>query len=55
MSEVEVPFEDALESEEVVDLEDELDHEPDELDIEAPEADAADQHLEVDLDDEDYR
>lgn len=53
MSEIEVPFEDAIE------IEDELEAEASEIlevpDIEAPEADVAEQRLEVDLDDDDYR
>ncbi|WP_020580199.1 hypothetical protein [Actinopolymorpha alba] len=48
MSDIEVPIEDTIEPEEVLENEDE------ELDIEAPEADTADQHVEVELDEEDY-
>ncbi|MEQ4207819.1 hypothetical protein ABN028_18495 [Actinopolymorpha sp. B17G11] len=55
MTDVEVPFEDAIEVEDDEATETPLDHEGEELDLEAPEADAADQHHEVALDDEDYR
>jgi hypothetical protein len=55
MSDVEVPFEDAVDVEDDETTESPLDLEGEELDLEAPEADAADQHHEVDLDDEDYR
>ncbi len=54
MSDVEVPLEDALADRELVDdNDDEL--EAAELDLEAPEADTADQHHRVELDDDDYR
>ncbi|HEY8457082.1 MAG TPA: hypothetical protein VIL34_15940 [Actinopolymorphaceae bacterium] len=52
MSDVEVPFEDALEAAET-DVEDVFDLQPT-IDLEVSEADAVDQRLEVDLDDEDY-
>jgi hypothetical protein len=55
MSDVEIPFEDAVEIEAAEVAETPLDLEGEELDLEAPEADAADQHYEVDLDDDDYR
>ena len=53
MSDVEVPYEDALETR----LEDEQvpDATDKPLDLEAPEADVVEQQLEVDLDDDDYR
>jgi hypothetical protein len=50
MSEVDVPFDDAREAEP-----DEAPVAEDELDIEAPEADAVEQHLEVELDEDEYR
>ncbi|GAA5024292.1 hypothetical protein [Actinopolymorpha pittospori] len=53
MSEIEVPFEDAVEIED--ELEAEASEDVEEPDIEAPEADFAEQRLEVDLDDDDYR
>jgi hypothetical protein len=55
MSDVEVPFEDAMDVEDDEMAESPLDLEGEELELEASEADAADQHHEVDLDDEDYR
>lgn len=53
MSDIEVPLEDALESR----LEDDqvLESTDSALDLEAPEADFVEQHLEVELDDDDYR
>jgi hypothetical protein len=49
MSNVEVPYDDAVEPDELRDAE------VAELGLEAPEADAVDQHVEVELDDDEYR
>ncbi|MET9022084.1 hypothetical protein ABZV93_19090 [Actinopolymorpha sp. NPDC004070] len=58
MSETEVPFDGEVEvpalEEEPADTE-ETAEESEEPDIEAPEADFVEQHIEVDLDDDDYR